>query len=70
MRLSIVGAGNDEGDAFVRLLSEHWEDLFEGQEEEGEEEGQVRMLDPEALLARIEEGKQRRARRCVGCLII
>lgn len=63
-RLSVLGAGgDDEGDALVKLLSEHWEDLFDASE--GSEEG-ASVLDASELVARIEEGKKNRAKRCVG----
>jgi hypothetical protein len=64
-RLDIGGAGHDEGDAFVRMLSEHWEDLFAAEGAEGEEagEGGVSVLNADELVARIEKGKKARARR-------
>lgn len=66
-RLSVMGAGgDDEGDALVRLVSEHWEDLFDAEEDsEGSEEG-AKVLDASELVARIEEGKKNLAKRCVG----
>ena len=69
-RLPIAGAGDDEGDSFVRLLSEHWEDVFAGVGEEGEDGGSVTMLSPEEIVARIDEAKRGRTRRCVICVCV
>ncbi len=50
----------------MRMLSEHWEDLFAA---EGEGEEEIKVLDTEELAARIEAGKNARARRCVCGLV-